>query len=112
MSKYVKNLIADHLRNRLDGRQRAVLVNVIGLESNSGMRCGRSCAAKNIHLLVVKNSLAARAIGGHAAGADVRRRGRLGRPFLGRGRHRQPGQGGHPARPGQGVRKSRGPRAA
>ena len=38
MSKYVKNLITDYVRSRLEGVNDAVLVNVIGLESNNGMR--------------------------------------------------------------------------
>jgi ribosomal protein L10 len=64
MSKYVKNLISDYVRNRLEGVSDAVLVNVIGLESNSGMRLRAELRAKNIHLMVVKNSLAARALAG------------------------------------------------
>ncbi len=64
MSKYVKNLITDHVRSRLEGVNDAVLVNVIGLESNSGMRLRAELRSKNIQLLVVKNSLAARALAG------------------------------------------------
>ena len=64
MSKYVKNLVADHIRNRLAGVSDALLVNVIGLESNLGMKLRDELRAKNINLLVVKNSLAARAVAG------------------------------------------------
>jgi ribosomal protein L10 len=62
MSKYVKNLITDYVRSRLEGVNDAVLVNVIGLESNNGMRLRAELRSKNIQLLVVKNSLAARAL--------------------------------------------------
>jgi ribosomal protein L10 len=62
MSKYVKNLITDYVRGRLEGVSDAVLVNVVGLESNNGMRLRAELRSKNIHLLVVKNSLAARAL--------------------------------------------------
>ncbi len=61
MSKYVKNLITDHLRGRLTGVNDALLVNMIGLTSNAMMRLRTELANKNIHVLVVKNSLAARA---------------------------------------------------
>jgi ribosomal protein L10 len=64
MSKYVKNLITDYVRSRLEGVNDAVLVNVIGLESNNGMRLRAELRSKNIQLLVVKNSLAARALAG------------------------------------------------
>ena len=64
MSKYVKNLVADHIRNRLTGINDALLVNVIGIESNAAMKLRTELRAKNINLLVVKNSLAARAVAG------------------------------------------------
>lgn len=64
MSKYVKNLIADHLRQRLDGVNDALLVNVVGLDANANNRLRTELQAKNIELMVVKNSLAARATAG------------------------------------------------
>ena len=64
MSKYVKNLIADHLRERLDGVSDALLVNVIGLEANANNQLRTELQAKGISLMVVKNSLAARATEG------------------------------------------------
>ncbi|MCC6123686.1 MAG: 50S ribosomal protein L10 [Pirellulales bacterium] len=64
MSKYVKNLISDHLRERLKDVNDALLVNVIGLKSNATMRLRNELASKNIQLLVVKNSMAARATEG------------------------------------------------
>jgi large subunit ribosomal protein L10 len=64
MSKYVKNLIADHLRQRLQGVNEAVLVNVVGLGANANTKLRNQLKSKNIHLAVVKNSLAARAAEG------------------------------------------------
>lgn len=64
MSKYVKQLITEHYRRRLNGVDSAVLVNVIGLDANRTRRLRKELADKNIHLLVVKNTLAARALRG------------------------------------------------
>jgi large subunit ribosomal protein L10 len=64
MSKYVKNLISDHLRKRLDGVQDALVVNVIGLSANANNRIRTELAGKKIHVMVIKNSLAARAFSG------------------------------------------------
>ena len=38
MSKYVKNLIADHLRERLQNVHDALLVNMVGLDANTNTR--------------------------------------------------------------------------
>jgi large subunit ribosomal protein L10 len=64
MSKYVKNLITDHLRTQLKNVNDALLVNMIGLKSNDTMRLRTELANKNIQVLVVKNSMAARAVSG------------------------------------------------
>ena len=64
MSKYVKNLITDHLRERLQGVNDALLVNVIGLDANANNRLRTELQTKDIELMVVKNSLAARATAG------------------------------------------------
>ena len=64
MSKYVKNLITDHLRERLSGVNEALLVSVIGLDANADNRLRTELQAKDINLVVVKNSLAARATAG------------------------------------------------
>ena len=64
MSKYVKNLITDHLRERLKNVNDALLVNTIGLKSNATMRLRNELAGKNIQVMVVKNSMAARAAAG------------------------------------------------
>ena len=61
MSKYVKNLVTEHIRHRLEDVDDALLVNVIGLDANTSSRLRTEMRSKNIHLMVVKNSLAARA---------------------------------------------------
>ena len=50
MSKYVKNLISDHLRNRLQGVDSALLVNMIGMNANANNRLRRELKAKNIEI--------------------------------------------------------------
>jgi large subunit ribosomal protein L10 len=64
MSKFVKNLVTDHLRQRLSGVDDALLVNVIGLDANKTTALRKELRGKNIQLLVVKNSLARRATEG------------------------------------------------
>ncbi len=64
MSKYVKNLITEHLRQRLDGVRDALLVDVVGLKANTAHRLRSELRSKNINLMVVKNSLARRAVAG------------------------------------------------
>ena len=58
MSKYVKNLITDHLRQRLADVSDAMLVNVVGLDANADNRLRTALQSKDINLVVVKNSLA------------------------------------------------------
>ena len=64
MSKFVKNLITNELSSRLDGVEDALLVNVIGMDANSTVTLRRQLREKNINILVIKNSLAARATRG------------------------------------------------
>jgi len=64
MSKFVKDLITKDLRNRLDGVEDALLVDVIGLKNDKNVALRQRLRKKNIHLLVVKNSLARRATEG------------------------------------------------
>lgn len=64
MSKYVKNLISDDLRQRLDGVENALLVSVAGLDANKNYRLRKTLRDKNISLLVIKNSMARRATEG------------------------------------------------
>jgi large subunit ribosomal protein L10 len=64
MSKLVKDLITKDLRNRLEGVDDALLVDVIGLTNEKNVALRQRLRQKNIRLLVVKNSLAARATEG------------------------------------------------
>jgi len=64
MSKYVKNLIAEELRTRLAGVEDALLVNLVGLDANTNNRLRTELEQKQIQVMVVKNSLAARAVAG------------------------------------------------
>ncbi len=64
MSKYVKDLITTELKGRLANVSDALLVDVVGMEANSNVELRKVLRKKNMHLLVVKNSLARRATEG------------------------------------------------
>ena len=64
MSKYLKNLIADDLKKRLDGVSDLLVVDVMGMKSNKNVELRKQLRQKKINLLVVKNSLARRATEG------------------------------------------------
>lgn len=64
MSKLVKDLLTDQLKRDLDGVQDLLLVNVVGLTAIRTTNLRRTLCEKNIHLRVVKNSLARRATEG------------------------------------------------
>ena len=64
MSKYVKNLITDHLRDRLQGVDELLIVNVVGLGANETVELRQRFREKNMNLMVVKNSLIGRATEG------------------------------------------------
>ena len=64
MSKYVKNLVSDYLSSRLGGVNDALLVNMIGLDANANNRLRAELDEKDIQVVVVKNSVAARATAG------------------------------------------------
>ncbi|MBI1904105.1 MAG: 50S ribosomal protein L10 [Planctomycetia bacterium] len=64
MSKYVKGLVSNHVRERLHGVESAFLVNVSGMNVNQAVALRRELRHKKITLLVVKNSLALRATEG------------------------------------------------
>lgn len=64
MSKFVKNLICDDLKHKLDGVENALLVSVSGLDANKNSRLRKTLRDKNINLMVIKNSLARRATEG------------------------------------------------
>ena len=64
MSKYVKNLITESLREQFQGIDDALLVNMVGLDANADNRLRGALREKNIRVMVVKNSMAARATAG------------------------------------------------
>jgi large subunit ribosomal protein L10 len=64
MSKYVKNLISDHLHERLQGVNDALLVNMVGLNAGASHKLRSELRSKGVNVVVVKNSLAARAVAG------------------------------------------------
>ena len=64
MSKQLKSMIASEIRKRLEGVSDALLVNVIGLNSANTFALRKELRSKNLHLLVIKNSLAKRATEG------------------------------------------------
>lgn len=64
MSKYVKDLITTHLRNRLTGLDHALLVNLAGLDGVTNNKLRMELQKDNVRLMVVKNSLARRATEG------------------------------------------------
>jgi large subunit ribosomal protein L10 len=64
MSKLVKDLVTDHLKQELSGVQDMLLVNVVGLTANRTSALRKALREKNIKLVVVKNSLARRATEG------------------------------------------------
>lgn len=61
MSKYVKGLITDHVRTQMEGAQDALLVSMVGVDSNINGQIRTDLASKGIRVLFVKNSLARRA---------------------------------------------------
>ncbi len=62
MSKYVKNLITSDIKNRLDGINDAVVANCIGMNSAATYKIRKHLRDKGISMLVVKRSLATRAV--------------------------------------------------
>jgi large subunit ribosomal protein L10 len=58
MSKYVKNLITEELRSRLEGVKDALVVNMIGLTSNQNNLLRTQLAEKGVRVMIVKNSMA------------------------------------------------------
>ncbi|QGJ70124.1 50S ribosomal protein L10 [Planctomycetales bacterium 10988] len=61
MSKYVKGLIIDHFRDRLQDVENALVVNVSGIDANVNNELRHRLREKQIELLVIKNSLARKA---------------------------------------------------
>jgi large subunit ribosomal protein L10 len=58
MSKVIKGLMIEDIRSKLKGVNDALLMNVIGLDSEKTAKLRTELRKKNIHLHVVKNSLA------------------------------------------------------
>ena len=72
MSKQVKEYLTQDFANRLTGVQDAVLVNVIGMDSNTTVTLRRKLREKNIQLMVVRNGLVRRATEGTPLAAALR----------------------------------------
>ena len=66
MSKFVKNLLTDHLKERLNGVNDLLLLNVSALDSYRNYKLRRDFRGKKIQVVMVKNSLARRATEGTA----------------------------------------------
>lgn len=64
MSKYVKDLITDDIRSRLEGCDGLLLVDVQGIGAIANQRLRAELRSKSMELLVIKNSLARRATEG------------------------------------------------
>ncbi|MCF0234126.1 MAG: 50S ribosomal protein L10 [Thermoguttaceae bacterium] len=64
MSKFVKNIITEALKKRLSGVENALLVNMVGMEVNDSNKLRGVLAEQGVNVMVVKNSLAARATEG------------------------------------------------
>jgi large subunit ribosomal protein L10 len=64
MSKYVKELVTRDIKLRLEGVEDAVLVSCVGMDANTTNELRGELDKKEIHMLVVKNSLARRATDG------------------------------------------------
>lgn len=64
MSKFVKNLQIDDVKKKLTGVGDALLVSVLGMDAIKNQSLRAKLRGKNIHVMVVKNSLARRAVEG------------------------------------------------
>jgi large subunit ribosomal protein L10 len=64
MSKLVKGLLTDHIRQQLQGVEELVVVNVVGMDVNTTVKLRRHLREQNCSLLVIRNSLARRATEG------------------------------------------------
>lgn len=64
MSKYVKELVTRDIKRRLEGVDDAVLVSCTGMDANTTNELRAELDQKQIRMMVVKNSLARRAMEG------------------------------------------------
>ena len=62
MSKKVKNLLSGHVRKSLEDVQDALLVDMVGMSANQTNVLRGELEAKGVHLMVVKNTMARRAV--------------------------------------------------
>jgi large subunit ribosomal protein L10 len=62
MSKYVKQLIINEVKNRLEGVPYLMFVNLTGIDANANKDIRANLAGKGINMMVIKNSLAGRAV--------------------------------------------------
>lgn len=58
MSRYVKGLVIDDIRRRLEGVEDAVVVNVVGMTANNAVKLRKELREKQLGLLVVRSNLA------------------------------------------------------
>ena len=61
MSKQVKEFLSNDIKHRLQNVNDALLVNMVGMNSSSTYSLRKELRARKINVLVVKNSMAARA---------------------------------------------------
>jgi len=66
MSKFVKNLLTNDLKQRWEGVDNLILVTVQGINANSNSALRKQLRDKKINLVMIKNSLARRATEGTA----------------------------------------------
>ncbi len=64
MSKYVKNLLTEQFKQKLDGVDEVLVVDVIGMDALATTLMRRRFREKSISVMVVKNSVAQRATEG------------------------------------------------
>jgi len=64
MSKFVKQLVTRDIAKQLVGVEDAVMVSTLGMDANTTNRLRHELNKKNIHLMMVKNSLGRRATEG------------------------------------------------
>ncbi len=66
MSKYVKDLMVKDISSRWDGVEEMLVIDMVGMEAEDSVVLRKRFREKDMHLMVVKNSLARRATEGTA----------------------------------------------
>jgi len=64
MSKYVKDLVTNHFKQQLNNVSDLLLLDIAKLDAVKNTQLRRELRSKNLHLMVIKNSLARRATEG------------------------------------------------